>query len=43
MVSARLDAGHFSSSLCATGAFQAATSVLELRGSESEQVSLWVL
>ena len=33
-----LDARYFSSSLCATGAFQAATPVLELRGSESEQV-----
>ena len=31
-----LDARHFSSSLCATGAFQAATLVLELRGSECE-------
>ena len=32
-----LDAtSHFSSSLYATGAFQAATLVLELRGSESE-------
>ena len=29
-----LDARHFSSSLNATGAFQAATLVLELRGSE---------
>ena len=36
MASARPDARHFSSSLCATGAFQAATPVLELRGSESE-------
>ena len=36
MASARPDARHFSSSLCATGAFQAATLVLELRGSESE-------
>ena len=33
-----LDARHFSSSLHATGAFQAATLVLELRGSESEYV-----
>ena len=31
-----LDATHFSSSLYATDAFQAATSVLELRGNESE-------
>ena len=31
-----LDARHFSSSLCPTGAFQAGTLVLELRGSESE-------
>ena len=29
-----LDARHFSSSLCATGAFQAAILVLELRGSD---------
>ena len=36
MASAHLDARHFSFSLCATGAFQAATLVLELRGSESE-------
>ena len=34
MASAGLDAGHFSSSLYATGAFQAATLVLELRGIE---------
>ena len=34
--SSQLDARHFSSSLCATGAFQAATLVLELRRSESE-------
>ena len=35
--SSHLDARHFSSSLCAPGAFQAAeTLVLELRGSESE-------
>ena len=33
---AHLDARHFSSSLYATGAFQAASLVLELRGSESE-------
>ena len=31
-----LDARHFSSSLFAPGAFQTATPVLELRGSESE-------
>ena len=31
-----LNAGHFSSSLYATGAFQAVTPVLELRESESE-------
>ena len=36
MASARLDARHFSFSLYATGAFQAATLVLKLRGSESE-------
>ena len=36
MASAHLDARHFSFSPCATGAFQAATPVLELRGSESE-------
>ena len=36
MASAHLDARHFSSSLYATGAFQAAaTLVLELRGSET--------
>ena len=34
--SSRLDARHFSFSLYSTGAFQAATPVLELRGSESE-------
>ena len=34
-----LDARHFNSSLCATVVFQAATPVLELRRSESEQVS----
>ena len=33
---AHLDARHFSFSLYATGAFQAATLVLKLRGSESE-------
>ena len=36
MASAQLDARHFSSSLYATGAFQAAALVQELRGSESE-------
>ena len=36
MASADLDARHFSFSLCATGVVQAATLVLELRGSESE-------
>ena len=35
MASAHLDARHFSFSLYTTGAFQAATPVLELRGSES--------
>ena len=39
MASAYLHARHFSSSLYATGASQAATPVLELRGSESEKVS----
>ena len=39
MASACLEARHFSFSLDATGSFQAAISVLELRGSESEQVS----
>ena len=34
--SSHFDARHFSSSLCATGGFQAATPVMELRGSESE-------
>ena len=34
--SSRLDARQFSFSLYATGAFQAATQVPELRGSESE-------
>ena len=34
-----LDTRPFSFSLCTTGAFQAATPVLELRGSESEWVS----
>ena len=42
MASAHLDARYFSSSLYAIGAFQAATPVLELRGSESENVSLCV-
>ena len=32
----RLDARHFSSSLCATGALQGSDPVLELRGSDSE-------
>ena len=36
VTSAHPDARHFSFSLYATGAFQAATLVLELRGSESE-------
>ena len=36
MDSAHLDARHFSFFLYATGAFQAATLVLEPRGSESE-------
>ena len=36
MASACLDARHFSLSLYTTGAFQAATAVLELRGSDSE-------
>ena len=35
MASDHLDARHFSSFLYATGAFQAATPLLELRGSES--------
>ena len=34
--SSHLDARHFSFSLNVTGAFEAATLVLELRGSESE-------
>ena len=42
MASSLLDARHFSFSLYATGAFQAAILVLELRGSESEYVSLCV-
>ena len=41
IASARLDVRHFSFSLYTTGAFQAATLVLELRGSESEQLSLF--
>ena len=36
MASAHLDARHFSFSLYTTGAFQAATLVLELRGSDSK-------
>ena len=36
MVSACLDARHISLSLCATGAFQTASLVLELIGRESE-------
>ena len=36
MASACLDVRHFPSSLYATGAFKAATSVLELRGIEAE-------
>ena len=36
MASAHLDARHFSFSLYATSAFQAAILVLELKGSESE-------
>ena len=36
MASAHLDARYFSSSLYVIGAFQAATPLLELRGSESE-------
>ena len=40
--SSHLDARHFSFSLYTTGTFQAATPVLELRGSEFEQVSVWV-
>ena len=38
MASPCLDARHFSSSLCATGAFQSGTLVLKLTGSESEYV-----
>ena len=34
--SSHLHARHYSSSLCATGAFQVATLVVELRGNESE-------
>ena len=36
VASARLDARHCSSSLCTSGVFQAATTVLKFRGSESE-------
>ena len=36
MASALLDARHFSSSLCTTGAFQAVNLVLEHRGNKSE-------
>ena len=43
MASAHLDARHFSLSLNITGAFQATTPVLELRGNESEWVNPWVL
>ena len=39
MAFAYLDARHFSFFLYITGAFQTATLLLELRGSESEQVS----
>ena len=39
MASARPDARYFSLSLYTTGALQAAMLVLELRGSESKQVS----
>ena len=39
MASARLDARHFSFSLYTIDVFQAATWVLELRGSESKYVS----
>ena len=43
MVSAHFDTRHFNFFLYATGAFQAATPVLELRGNESEyqQVCVW--
>ena len=41
--SSHLDARHYIFSLYATGAFQAATLVLELRESEFEQVRVWVL
>ena len=40
MASAHLDARHFCVSLYTNGAFQVAKPVLELRGSESEYVSL---
>ena len=36
MASVHLDARHLSSFLCVTGTVQAATLVLEIRGSESE-------
>ena len=39
MASAYSDARHFILSLYTTGAFQAATLVLELKGNESEQLS----
>ena len=42
MASTCLDARHFTFSLCTTGAFQAATPVLELTGGESVKVSLCV-
>ena len=38
--SCRLDARHFTSTLYASGAFQAATHVLELRKNESEEVDV---
>ena len=41
--SSYLDARHFTFSLYVTGVFQAATLVLELRGSESDDVFVWVL
>ena len=43
MASAHPDTRHISSSLYATGDFQAGTPMLELRESESEQVCVWVL
>ena len=42
MAFAHLNSRHFCLSLYTTGAFQAATLVLELRGNESELVSLCV-